>query len=490
MNKISVRNIFKDYPPKKVLKDISLDFYEGKLHILMGENGAGKTTLASILYGLTKATSGQIFLNDTPITINSPHDAIAHSISMVQQTPVLAGGLRVWQNIVLGKENYFYAGILQKSKVISEIKRIQQEWPVEFDNNKYASRLSASERFYVSLMSCYFKKSHFIILDEPTASLEGSQRKELFKTLKQSAINYGIGYIIITHNIDEAIEYGDTISILKNGQLAREFFSGQKDFTKTNVIKEIFGRDEIMPAVKEKVKKIFNHKKVNIINYGSLDSVENFILKPTLKLRNIYVKPIDHTALFNISFKVFPSKITAIIGQRESGLDTLEELLCGVQKISYTGDIFYRGEHVKFHNIRKSRKAKISFVPFDKNNRGSNPNLTVRELLAPFDAQELINITDVKTTPDSLVSTLSGGMLQKLIDIRELSHKSELYILSEPAQGLDFTASEILAQHIRNLADTGRAVLILATSVFHIKPYCDYIYYLSGGHISERQVLS
>ncbi len=490
MNKISVRNIYKDYPPKKVLNDISLDFYEGKLHILMGENGAGKTTLASILYGLTSPSSGQIFFNDIPIILNSPHDAISHSISMVQQTPVLAGGLRVWQNIVLGKENYFYAGILQKRKAIKEIQRIQKEWPVSIDNNKFASKLSASERFYVSLMSCYFKKSHFIILDEPTSSLEHSQRNELFKTLKKSALCYGIGYIIITHNIDEAIEYGDTITILKHGSVARQFFSGKKDFTKVNVIKEIFGREEIMPVVKEKVKKIFNHKNVNIKKYGSLDSVENFILKPTLKLRNVYVKSINHTALFNISFKVFPSKITAIIGQRESGLDTLEELFYGLHKISYTGDIFYRGEHIKFNNMRKTRRLKISFVPFDKNYRGSNPNITIKELLTPFDAQQLINLAEVNTTPESPVSSLSGGMLQKLIDIRELSHKSELYILSEPTQGLDFSASEKIVQYIRSIADTGRAVLILSTSVYHLKPYCDYIYYLSGGHIKERQILS
>ncbi len=489
MNKLTVKNIYKEYPPKKVLNNVSLDFYEGKLHILMGENGAGKSTLAGILYGLTKPTSGQLFFNDTPIQLNSPHDAIAHSISMVQQTPVLADGLRVWQNIVLGKENFFSAGILKKSKAITEIQRIQKEWLINFDFNKLTSKLSASERFYVSLMSCYFKKSTFIILDEPTASLEHNQRTELFKTIKESARKYGICYIIITHNIDEAIEYGDTISILKNGSIAKQFYSGEKDFNKINVIKEIFGRDEIMPAVKEKVKTIFNHNKINIEDYGSLDSVENFILKPTLKLRNISVKTIDYTALFNISFKVFPSKITAIIGQRESGLETLEELLCGIHKISYTGEIFYRGKHVKFNNMRKARKAKISFLPFDKNNRGSNQNITVKELLAPFDAQELINLTGVKTTPEALVSTLSGGMLQKLIDIRELSRKAELYILSEPTQGLDFTASEKIVQHIRNIADTGRAVLILSTSVYHLKPYCDYIYYLSGGHISGEQAV-
>ena len=87
-----------------VLANDHVDFTlrQGEIHALLGENGAGKTTLMRILYGLYQADEGNIRVNDQPVTIASPKDAIRHGIGMVSQHFALAPPLTVTENVILG----------------------------------------------------------------------------------------------------------------------------------------------------------------------------------------------------------------------------------------------------------------------------------------------------------------------------------------------------------------------------------------------------
>ena len=117
-NVIELRHITKDFPGIRANDDISLTLRKGEIHALLGENGAGKSTLMSILFGLYKPTSGEIYVRGEKTEIKNPNDATRLGIGMVHQHFKLVGCYTALQNIILGYEPETKVfGILKPKKV-------------------------------------------------------------------------------------------------------------------------------------------------------------------------------------------------------------------------------------------------------------------------------------------------------------------------------------------------------------------------------------
>jgi ABC-type uncharacterized transport system ATPase subunit len=96
--------ITKQFPGVLANDHVDFDLRHGEVHALLGENGAGKSTLMNILYGLYKPDSGEVFVNDKPMVLDSTKDAISHGIGMVHQHFMLIPVFTVTENIMLGSE--------------------------------------------------------------------------------------------------------------------------------------------------------------------------------------------------------------------------------------------------------------------------------------------------------------------------------------------------------------------------------------------------
>src|ERR671936_1456456 len=103
-NVVSMRGIVKRFPGVLANDHVDFDLRPGEVHALLGENGAGKSTLMNILYGLYHPDEGEVLLNGKPVTIDSPHAAIAAGIGMVHQHFMLIPVMTVAENIVLAAE--------------------------------------------------------------------------------------------------------------------------------------------------------------------------------------------------------------------------------------------------------------------------------------------------------------------------------------------------------------------------------------------------
>ncbi len=102
INQVALRGVTKHFPGVLANDHVSFDVRAGEIHALLGENGAGKSTLMKILYGLYQADEGEILINDAPVKIRSPLDAMRQGIGMVHQHFQLVPPFTVAENIALG----------------------------------------------------------------------------------------------------------------------------------------------------------------------------------------------------------------------------------------------------------------------------------------------------------------------------------------------------------------------------------------------------
>ena len=121
---LQVKNISKEFPGVKALTDVSIDFYPGEVHTLVGENGAGKSTLIKIISGVYIPTSGQIFYEGKEMHFTAPGQAIDAGIAVIHQELSIAKDLTVAQNVWLGREKRKKNGLLDAARMNKETQDI------------------------------------------------------------------------------------------------------------------------------------------------------------------------------------------------------------------------------------------------------------------------------------------------------------------------------------------------------------------------------
>lgn len=488
MFRLCTDNISKSFEHKKALDNVSLCMNSGSIHALLGENGAGKSTLASIISGSQIPSTGSLslgavpFMTNTisvkPVQFSSPQHAQEYGIVMVHQRPLIASSLTVLENCTLGIEKSFGA----KSRLL----KIQEEWNISVPLTKKAQFLNASQIFYAELLCALHKKPRLLILDEPTSLLDEVQRKKLFSSLL-THVQDGLSVLLITHNINDAINYSSHITVLKKGRIILSEANSKNKPVKFEYINTaLFDSKKNTIQVKEKP-------------YSKKKHVAEEKGKALIKTTQISCKEKNRTSLFSVSFSVYESAITLIQGQRESGIETLEEILTGMEHISFFGSItFDEKKYTAKHPLTPKilRKKGGAIIPSNKTFRASHPELSILELLTVYGdpkntkeeeesfSRTLIENEMLNIDIDEPVKNLSGGMLQRLILEREISTDPSLLLLFEPALGLDSLALTSLSKNIRALADTGCGVLIL-TSVSDPKIFsiADYTYHMNGGKL-------
>ena len=217
---LEVRNLSKNYGKKgyetAVLKDISMDIYEGDFIAIMGPSGAGKTTFLNMLSTLDKPSSGKILLEGQDITALSNKELSLvrrDKIGFIFQSFNLISSLNVWENIIFP--------ISLDGRKVDEafLKDIIQTLGLEKKLHNLPNTLSGGQQQRVAIARAIASKPEILLADEPTGNLDSKTSAEVMGMLKMSVEKYGQTLVMITHDEDIA-QIADRILVIEDGKVA------------------------------------------------------------------------------------------------------------------------------------------------------------------------------------------------------------------------------------------------------------------------------
>ncbi|MGE0240639.1 MAG: ABC transporter ATP-binding protein [Parvibaculaceae bacterium] len=479
MDHIVIDGITKSFGAFKALDTVSITIAKGAIHAILGENGAGKTTLMNILYGLYRPDEGHILLNDSPLTMTSPRDAIARGIGMIHQHFMLVNSLTVTENIVLGLDR----GLEQVDFKTHERRIRELSHGIGFDIDPGAEiwTLPMGMRQRVEILKALYRRAEVLILDEPTSVLAPSEIGSFLDSLKAlRAANHTI--LFITHKLEEVMQVADRVTVMRHGRVTDEVDA--KDTTSRQLARRMVGRDVIT-----------NLKRVKSAPGDVVLKCEKLVATNDRGVR----------ALDELSLELHAGEVLGVTGVDGNGQRELSEVIAGLRPLD--GGRVLAGERDIGPLGVKARKneAGIGFVPEDRQQTGLvldypvATNLILRDYDRPpasrrgildfaymaRNAVELVKRYDVRLrSPQQPARFLSGGNQQKVILAREIEAKPRILVIMQACKGLDIGAIEFVQNTIFDLKKAGVGVLYISTELEHVMDIADRIAVMYRGRIT------
>jgi len=479
---IILRNIVKIYPPNVLaLDNVSVDFYQGEIHAIVGENGAGKSTLMKVLYGQEAPSAGSITYRGKEGLFRHPGEAIANGIGMVHQEILLIPEYTVWQNIVLGAEPVGRWGRLDVARARAGVQAKIDEFGFSLDPDALAGEISVAAQQKVEILKLLYRNVDVLILDEPTAVLTPQEIPQLFAELRRLRAS-GKTILFISHHLDEVLELSDRITILRKGQFVATV--NAPETTEPALARMMIGRE---------------------ISFASQRTAHT-VGKPIFTVAGLsHVDKAGRQLLSDVNLQVCAGEVVGVAGVEGNGQFELVYTIIGLLEPT-TGEIKVDGQAITHLPILERRKV-VSFVPQNRRTMGAAVTASITEnmlmthhRLNPrftrwggrlLDMREAHAFTDEVEAAFAVVmrdnnqpfGSLSGGNQQKIILGRELALDNPFVLLDQPTRGLDVGSSEYVHQVILDLSRQGRAVLLVSADLEELFVLTDRIVVLHRGRI-------
>src|SRR5437660_2369459 len=217
MTTLSLSNISKRFGPTVALDGVNLRLQKGEVHALIGENGAGNSTLMNVLAGLIEPDAGKIEVEGRAYTPASPLDARERGIALIHQELSLFPHLSVAENIMMGMEPS-RSGVLEADALRARTLEVLETFHhTEIKPETRVSTLSIAARQIVEICRALAARAQFILMDEPTSSLQREDVEHLFHLIRQFK-SHGINVIYISHFLEEVREIADNFTVLRDGR--------------------------------------------------------------------------------------------------------------------------------------------------------------------------------------------------------------------------------------------------------------------------------
>ncbi|MCR5288695.1 MAG: ATP-binding cassette domain-containing protein [Treponema sp.] len=222
----------------KALKDISLSIHKGDFITVIGSNGAGKSTLLNLIAGTLPTTTGKILMQKEDGTLHDitrePEYKRALYIGRIFQNPLLgtAGKMRLEDNMMICyKKGWKGLRISLNNKMRTQFKEQLATLNMGLENrlNDNVNLLSGGQRQALTLLMAVMSKPSLLLLDEHTAALDPENAHLVMELTKKFAKDYGLTVMMITHNMQHALEYGNRLLMMDAGEIILDISREEKE---------------------------------------------------------------------------------------------------------------------------------------------------------------------------------------------------------------------------------------------------------------------
>ncbi|MDX9953384.1 MAG: sugar ABC transporter ATP-binding protein [Anaerolineae bacterium] len=475
---LSAENITQVYPGTVALDDVSFHVRKGKVNVLIGENGAGKSTLMKILAGVQRPTSGKILLDGAEIHPRSPLEATRLGIGMIFQELNLCDNLSVVDNIFLARETTQRNGLIARRSQKERARELLRKLEQKIDPDELLGNLRIGEQQIVEIAKALAQDVRILIMDEPTSALSANEVEVLFRVIRELK-SHGVAIIYISHKLEELMQIGDYVTILRDGRKVAE--DKIENVNVTWLIEAMVGRN---PAT------LFTREQRSLGNV--LLKADNLTLP---RSGGGYL--LDH-----VSFELRAGEVLGFYGLMGAGRSDLLECLAGARPQA-TGSIWLNDQLVTATTILERIQAGFVLVPEDRQHDSLVPTLSVMDnmllaslrkylrgiFLAP--AQEkLATDSQIKdfsirvANPQQPITALSGGNQQKVVVAKGLLTHPRVLLLDEPTRGIDVGAKSEIFSIVNRLAAQRYGVIFVSSELKEVLAMSDRILVMSKGKIT------
>ncbi len=206
------KNLYKDFGPVEVLKDINLSIEEGEFLVLVGPSGCGKSTLLNIVAGLETASAGDILIDGRVVNDVAPKD---RDIAMVFQSYALYPTMTVEKNITFGMR----VRNVPRQERQETLQRVAKLLHIEHLLRRKPSQLSGGQRQRVAMGRALVRRPKLFLFDEPLSNLDAKLRARMRSEIKQLHRQFGATIIYVTHDQTEAMSLATRIAVMLDGEI-------------------------------------------------------------------------------------------------------------------------------------------------------------------------------------------------------------------------------------------------------------------------------
>lgn len=471
---LRLNQITKTFPGVTALDDVTMDFYEGEVHAIVGENGAGKSTLIKILTGAHQPTSGAMEIFGKHYNGITPHQSMKLGISAIYQEFNLIPFLTVAENIFYGRE--VGKGLFVDKKTMNKQTRILcAEMGVDLDPKTQVKDLGVAYQQIVEIVKAVSQKAKILIMDEPSAPLTTREIDAMFnlvKMLKQK----GVTIIYISHRLEELYEICDKVSIMRDGKYIKT--EAITNITRNEIIAAMVGRElgEVFPG-----------------GSGSVNDETETVLE---------VNHVSNNRLQDISFQLRKGEILGIGGLVGSGRTETVRAIFGVDSI-HSGNIRYKGNEVTIRSPKHAIGLGIGLIPEDRKQHGLILKMSIRENISFSILKKLSKLSFVRKTDEQKICTdlkdelriktpslkqkvinLSGGNQQKVVLAKWLATKCDVLLFDEPTRGIDVGAKQEIYQLMNKLTMQGKSIIMISSEMPELIGMSDRIIVMCEGKMT------
>lgn len=473
---LELRGITKTYPGVTALNDVSLAVSAGEVVGLIGENGAGKSTLMKVLGGVVAPSAGSIMVDGTEHPALTVTDSMKAGIGFVHQELNLFENLDVAANVLIGREPRMggFLRLIDRAEARRRVAPILKRLAVDFGPDTSVALLSIAERQMVEIAKALSQDARLIIMDEPTSSLTLSETERLLQVIAELKAQ-GVAIIYITHRLGEIRACADRVVCLRDGKLVGTL--AKEEINHATMIRLMIGRD----------------------------------------LRSLYIPPkaaaqergLELTGFTTTAFPdrrvdllIRRGEILGLAGLIGSGRTSLARSIFGIDPIA-SGSLRLDGKDLAIAGPRDAIKAGIYLAPEDRKRQGVVLDFPIRQNVTLADleryssmqligggaeaqeAQKQLKSLGIRAPSiETPTIALSGGNQQKVVLAKWLSMRPQVILFDEPTRGIDVGAKAEIYQLMRDLADSGVAILMISSDMEEVIGVSDRIGVMHEGGIA------